>query len=219
MVSLMNDYELRVLAVRHGQTEWNVARRVQGHTDVPLNARGQAQARELARTLAETPEDRPTVIFSADLQRARRTAEIVQEATGARLQFDAGLRERGFGKLEGMNIEAIGRELPEIARRWRERDLDWTPEGGESLRTLIDRVARTSQLLLSGVEREGTIVLFVTHGGVLDVLYRLAACADWQTPSAWKADNCAINRLAYTGNGWRLIDWSGVRRQTTSDMP
>ena len=84
----------RIIAVRHGETAWNVDTRIQGHIDIPLNDTGWWQARQLARALANEPI---AAIYASDLQRAHATAQAVADATGAPLVADPGLRERSFG--------------------------------------------------------------------------------------------------------------------------
>ena len=133
----------RIIAVRHGETAWNVDARIQGHLDVPLNGTGQWQSRQLAHALAHEPI---AAIYASDLQRAHATAQAVADATGAPLVADPGLRERSFGALQGRTFAQIEAEMPEQALRWRKRDPDFAPEGGESLTALRERIAATTHL-------------------------------------------------------------------------
>ena len=95
----MHDHDVtRVLAVRHGETDWNAALRIQGHTDIALNERGRWQAAQLARALAD---EELHAVYSSDLQRAHATAHAVAVNAGLAVQHDLGLRERGFGDFEG----------------------------------------------------------------------------------------------------------------------
>ena len=194
----------RIIAVRHGETAWNRDTRIQGHTDIALNATGQWQARQLARALAQEPL---AAIYSSDLQRAQATAQAVAEATGAPLHLDAGLRERGFGAFEGRSFADIEASLPEQARRWRQREPDYAPEGGDTLLQLRARVHAATEGIAA--RHPGALLLLVAHGGVLDVLYRAATRQSLQAPRTWQLTNTAINRLLWTpGHGLSLVGWA-----------
>ncbi|WP_027994457.1 histidine phosphatase family protein [Simplicispira psychrophila] len=196
----------RIIAIRHGETAWNVDTRIQGHLDIPLNDTGHWQARQLGRALAQEPV---TAIYSSDLQRAMATAQAVADSTGAPLTAEPHLRERGFGALEGRTFAEIEVELPELARRWRKRDPHFTPEGGESLTVLRERIRATVQRL--AVQHPGGLVVLVAHGGVLDVLYRLATGQALQAPRTWQLTNTAINRLLWTPEGLTLVGWADTQ--------
>lgn len=196
----------RIIAVRHGETAWNVDTRIQGHLDIPLNDTGRWQARQLGLALAQQAV---TVIYSSDLQRAHATAQAVADSTGAPLRAEPGLRERGFGTLQGRTFAEIETELPEQARRWRKRDPHFAPEGGESLTALRDRIDATVQRLAA--QHPGGLVVLVAHGGVLDVLYRLATGQELQAPRTWQLTNTAINRLLWTPDGLTLVGWADTQ--------
>ncbi|MFC3216646.1 histidine phosphatase family protein, partial [Comamonas sp. JC664] len=112
-------HSTQIIAIRHGETDWNLAARIQGHTDIPLNATGERQARQLAQALAETPLAH---IYSSDLQRALRTAQALALANGAPLATHSALRERSFGDYEGSRFADIEVSDPPSALRWRKRD-------------------------------------------------------------------------------------------------
>ena len=197
----------RILAIRHGETAWNVDTRIQGHLDIPLNATGLWQARQLGDALAG---EAISAIYTSDLLRARRTAQAVADATGAALVDEPGLRERAFGSFQGRTFAEVETEHPEQARRWRQRDPDYAPDGGESLRVLRERVVDTTHRLAA--RHPGELVLLVTHGGVLDVLYRAATRQDIQAPRTWQLGNAAINRLLWThGHGLSLVGWADTQ--------
>ena len=197
----------RLIVVRHGETAWNVDTRIQGHLDIPLNATGLWQARQLGDALAG---EAISAIYTSDLLRARRTAQAVADATGAALVDEPGLRERAFGSFQGRTFAEVEAEHPEQARRWRQRDPDYAPQGGESLRVLRERVVDTTHRLAA--RHPGELVLLVTHGGVLDVLYRAATRQDIQAPRTWQLGNAAINRLLWThGHGLSLVGWADTQ--------
>lgn len=196
----------RIIAIRHGETAWNVDTRIQGHLDIPLNDTGLWQADQAARALADEPI---AAIYTSDLLRALATAQAVARTTGAPLATDTGLRERSFGYFQGRTFAEIEADLPEDARRWRKRDPHYTPEGGESLVTLHDRIERTVTALAQ--QHVGEQVVMVAHGGVLDVLYRLATRQDIQAPRTWLLSNAAINRLLWTPDGLSLVGWADTQ--------
>lgn len=193
----------RIIAIRHGETAWNVDTRIQGHLDIPLNDTGRWQARQAAQALADEPI---AAIYTSDLQRAHATAQAVAEATGAPLVAEPGLRERSFGHFQGRTFAEIEAEQPENALRWRKRDPHYAPEGGESLVALRERIARTVDALAG--RHAGEQVVMVAHGGVLDTLYRMATGQDIQAPRTWQLANAAINRLLWTPDGLTLVGWA-----------
>ncbi|MBA4113179.1 MAG: histidine phosphatase family protein [Verminephrobacter sp.] len=201
----------RIIAIRHGETAWNVDTRIQGHLDIPLNDTGLWQARQLARALAGEPL---SAIYASDLQRAHTTARAIAEATGAPLLPEPALRERSFGELEGRTFAEIEAKLPEQARRWRQRDPHFAPEGGETLVQLRERIAATTHRLAA--QHTGGLVVLVAHGGVLDVLYRLATGQELQAPRTWQLANAAINRLLWTPEGLTLVGWADTQHLDTA---
>jgi probable phosphoglycerate mutase len=196
----------RIIAVRHGETAWNVDTRIQGHLDIPLNDTGLWQARQLARALANEPV---AAIYTSDLQRARATAQAVADSTSAPLTPERDLRERSFGALEGRTFAEVEIDLPELALRWRKRDPHFAPEGGESLTLLRERIAHTVHRLAA--RHPGEQVVLVAHGGVLDMLYRLATGQEIQAPRTWQLANAAINRLLWTPQGLSLVGWADTQ--------
>ncbi|MBS0293235.1 MAG: histidine phosphatase family protein [Proteobacteria bacterium] len=198
----------RIIAVRHGETAWNVDTRIQGHLDIPLNDTGLWQARQLGRALAE---EHVAAIYSSDLQRAYATAEAVAQTTRAPLAPARGLRERSFGSFQGRTFRQIEEESPEQALRWRRRDPHFVPEGGgESLVMLRERISCTVDEIAA--RHRGQQIVLVAHGGVMDVLYRLATRLDLQAPRTWQLTNAAINRLLWTGdNGLTLVGWADTQ--------
>ena len=197
----------RILAIRHGETAWNVATRIQGHLDIPLNDTGLQQARWLAQALAG--RDELHAVYASDLARAHVTAQTIAEATGLAVTTHRGLRERAFGDFQGRTFAEIEAELPEHAHHWRKRSPEWAPPGeGESLLVLRDRVLATVDELAS--RHMGEQIVLVAHGGVMDVLYRAATRMDLQAPRTWLLPNTAVNRLLWTPQGLSLVGWADV---------
>ena len=196
----------RILAIRHGETAWNVDTRIQGHLDVDLNDQGRWQAQRLAQSLAQ--RDAIDHIYSSDLSRAHNTARAIAQATGAPITVTPGLRERHFGFFQGKTFAEIEATWPEDTRRWRGRDPLWQPEGGESLVMVKDRIEQLLHSLAS--PHAGQQIALVAHGGVMDVLYRLATGQDLQAPRTWALSNTAVNRLLWTPQGLSLVGWADV---------
>ena len=193
----------RIIAVRHGETAWNVATRIQGQLDIGLNARGRWQAAQVAQALRGEPLQ---AAYASDLARAWDTAQTIAQASAVGLTAHVGLRERGFGEFEGLTHADIEARWPEHALRWRQRDPHWAPPSGESLAELRDRIRHTLDELASA--HVGQQIVLVAHGGVLDVLYRLATGQTIQAPRSWQLGNATINRLLWTPEGLSLVGWS-----------
>ena len=197
----------RIIAIRHGETAWNVDTRLQGHTDIGLNERGQWQARRVALALTEEPID---AIYSSDLSRAHATAQAIAQRNPQLAHMlvptHTGLRERGFGTFEGQTYAQIASNFPEESERWRTRDPNFAPPGGESLLQLRERIASTVTELAS--RHVGQQIVIVAHGGVMDALYRLATQLDVKAPRTWALGNAAINRLLWTPDGLTLVGWA-----------
>lgn len=193
----------RLLAVRHGETAWNAAGRIQGQLDIGLNETGLWQAGQLAAALCEEPID---AIYSSDLARARQTAEPLARQIGLPLRLDPGLRERAFGAFQGLTFDEIAIRWPDASRAWRQRDPDFAPPGGESLRVFLARAVGTVERLAA--LHPGQTIAVVSHGGVMDCLYRAATRVDLQAARSWLLGNASINRLLYTAQGLSLIGWS-----------
>ena len=196
----------RVLAIRHGETTWNVDTRIQGQLDIDLNDTGRWQAERLAQALAGEPI---SAIYASDLGRAYNTALAISRVAGIAVVTDTGLRERHFGEFQGKTFVEIETALPEQARLWRTRDPGFTPIGGESLLQLRERVVSTAEKLAA--RHPGELIALVGHGGVMDVLYRAATRLDIQAPRTWALGNAAINRLLWTPDGFTLVGWADTQ--------
>lgn len=193
----------RIIAIRHGETTWNVDTRIQGRLDIPLNATGRGQAARLAQALKDEPI---SAVYASDLTRAWETAAYLGQAHGLPVTPEAGLRERGFGDFEGKTFAEIEALLPEQSLRWRKRDPEFAPAGGESLLALKSRVEEATARLAA--RHPGQLIALVGHGGVMDVLYRAATRLHLQAPRTWTLGNAAINRLLWTPQGLSLVGWA-----------
>ena len=196
----------RIIAIRHGETAWNLDTRLQGHLDIALNTTGLWQAAQVAQALSSEAID---AVYASDLLRAWQTANAIAHATGSTLKADQGLRERGFGEFEGKTYAEIEATWPEASQRWRKREPHWAPSGGESLSAMRERVLTTASALAR--QHLGGQIVLVAHGGVMDILYRLATGQELHAPRSWQLGNAAINRLLWTPEGFTLVGWSDTR--------
>jgi probable phosphoglycerate mutase len=196
----------RLIAVRHGETAWNVDTRIQGQLDIGLNDTGLWQARRVGEALADEPI---AAIYASDLARAWQTALEIARPRGIEVQPEPALRERAFGHFEGRTFADIDASLPEQARLWRTRDPAFAPDGGgESLLAFRERVTGIAGQLAQ--RHPGELVVLVAHGGVMDVLYRAATRQELQAPRTWHLGNAAINRLLWTPQGFTLVGWGDI---------
>jgi 2,3-bisphosphoglycerate-dependent phosphoglycerate mutase len=210
----------RVLAIRHGETSWNVDTRIQGKLDIGLNDNGRKQAERLGAALAKSQAQEPlnviSAIYSSDLWRAYDTALSISQATGVPVVTDEGLRERGFGVFEGKTFDEIAQLWPDQSLRWRQRDPHFCPEGGESLTQFTERILKASQALAAA--HLGQQIALVAHGGVMDVLYRAATGQGIQAPRTWSLGNAVINRLLWTPAGFTLVGWNDAQHLEDAAM-
>ena len=196
----------RIIAIRHGETAWNIYTRIQGHLDIPLSANGRWQATRLADALRDEPIK---AIYASDLTRAWETAEYIGQAHRLAVVKEVGLRERDFGDFEGKTFAEIELLLPEQSQRWRKRDPEFYPSGGETLVTLRARVLEAAVRVAA--QHPGEQIALVGHGGVMDVLYRAATGLDIQAPRTWTLSNAAINRVLWTPEGFTLVGWADTQ--------
>lgn len=193
----------RIVAIRHGETAWNVDTRIQGHLDIPLNDTGRWQARRAGAALAG---ESLSAVYASDLGRAYQTAQAVADVAGLPVVADPGLRERAFGTFEGKTFAEIESAWPDEALRWRRRDPAFEPAGGESLLRFRERIVGTLNRLAA--RHPGEQIVLVGHGGVMDVLYRAATGQELQAPRTWALGNAAINRLLWTPEVLTLVGWA-----------
>lgn len=196
----------RIIAIRHGETAWNVDTRIQGQLDVELNDTGRWQARQTALALQE--ED-IAAIYASDLSRAFETARAIGAVAGLQPVPVPALRERHFGHFQTLTWAEIETQWPQQAQQWRTRVPDWSPQGGESLLTLRARISDAVHTLAQ--RHLGQQIVLVAHGGVMDVLYRLATGQELQAPRQWPLGNAAVNRLLWTPQSLSLVGWGDDR--------
>lgn len=192
----------RVCIIRHGETEWNVQKRIQGHTDIPLNETGRAQALAMAFNAAH---QRFQAIYSSDLARALETAKALAAREDHEVRPLPQLRERHYGLFQGLTAEEGARLHPQAHAHYLARDLDYDFGSGESLRDFAARVSDGIDWLVR--HHAGQTIAAVSHSGVLDVVYRRATGRPLHTPRDFAIPNCALNWFRFDGQGWHLEAW------------
>jgi 2,3-bisphosphoglycerate-dependent phosphoglycerate mutase len=186
----------RILLIRHGETEWNRIERIQGMEDIPLNAAGLAQAEAVAIEIGKIVRGDAELV-SSDLVRTRETAKPIVEATGLHARYDARLRERHFGILQGKTYTEWREMDAEGARRHAEGDQDYGPEGGETAREFYLRCVNAVTDLAIACD-ESTLVV-VTHGGVVSSMYRHSQGVGAMGARTWSVPNASISEWRFDG--------------------
>ncbi|MET0311042.1 MAG: histidine phosphatase family protein [Burkholderiaceae bacterium] len=206
--------------VRHGETDWNLQLRFQGQVDPPLNATGHEQARRIARRLASEHADH---LYSSDLLRTRQTAEPISahflglpvEKNLFASHDEAGLREQSFGVVDGMRVDDIKLQHPQAWAQWLLFHEDYAMPSGESTRRFHERVMEAVRRIAAAHTGESLVV--VTHGGVLDMIYRTARGLPLSGPRQCEIPNAAFNRVKMTDEAIEIIDWADTRH--LADLP
>ena len=158
---------MKLILIRHGETDWVREGRYQGSTDVPLNRCGRAQARSVARLIKK---ERPTAVYSSELTRAVETANLIARACRRRVVRDSRLNEVSFGDWEGRSHKEIRAQFPKAVRAWYSARWSSRAPGGETLRSLKQRVTGfLNELCDRFLTRQGTCVV-VSHGGPIRMI-------------------------------------------------
>jgi len=195
-----------ILLIRHGETAWNRMRRMQGHIDIGLNDEGQRQARSLARALQA---ERPAAIYASDLQRARDTAQAVADIHQLPVHIEVALRERGYGAFEGLMYDEISHHHPEAFALWQSRDPHVRFPAGERDAETLEEFHQRSVDVITRIAQQhpDQRIVIVTHGGLLDCLYRAAHGLSITSPRDFSILNAAINRLHWDGHQFHVKQW------------
>lgn len=206
----------RICMVRHGETAWNAEGRVQGQTDVPLSAVGEAQARALRAALAG---ERFAALYASDLSRVRQTAAPVAALLGLPVRLEPRLRERHYGKFETLTYAEARERLPQDYARFRAKDPDYDFGSGESLRRFYERAVAC----VAGIaaRHAGAAVLVFTHGGVLEMVHRHAHGTGISAPRDFEIPNAALNWIEIGPRHWRVRSWAQVAHleRALDDLP
>lgn len=198
----------RFCLIRHGETTWNTERRLQGHTDTPLNSRGEIQARQMAQALKNASLSFD-ILYSSDLQRAVNTANAIEQLFGVQATIESALRERHFGVLQGLSIEQAPIAHPAIWQAHIARELDHDLAGGESILQFAARVEGVIEKLR--MLHSGKTILLVSHGGTLDMMYRIASKQSLGSERIVSVPNASLNWIEHNDQGWSVERWADTR--------
>lgn len=189
--------KMKLYIVRHGETEWNKERRLQGQVDIPLNESGRRIARETAGGLAGIPFD---LCYSSPLSRARETAELILEGRSTPVIEDERIIEMAFGECEGGCCARSGWNLPEGFRLFFDGpDKYQAPSGGESFAQVKKRTGEFLQELYGRAEYQNSNILITTHGAALAGLLnniKGKSLAEYWGEGVHK--NCAVTEIEVT---------------------
>jgi probable phosphoglycerate mutase len=201
-----------LILLRHGETDWNRELRFQGHVDVSLNAIGLEQARRLAARLAG---ERAHALYASDLLRAQQTATPVAMQLGLPTVSDVMLREQSFGQVDGMRVDDIKVQYPEAWEQWLRFEEDYCMPEGETTRQFHARIMDAVNRLCAS--HPGQTLVLVTHGGVLDMVYRTARSLGLSGPRQSDIPNAGLNRVRVREGGIDILTWADIGH--LADLP
>jgi len=199
----------RFIVVRHGETAWNAQGRIQGHLDSPLNEEGLAQALLVGERLAREHID---TIYCSDLGRVLQTVQPLVDRIGMDPISEARLRERHLGIFQGLTSAECRARHPEDYARFHGRDVEHVVPGGESIRQVYARVAAFFDA--KAREHAGHCVAVVTHGGILDALYRHVTGTPLEKIRDFTIYNASLNWMRFEGGRWELDQWGDISHLT-----
>lgn len=192
-----------LLLVRHGETAWNRARRWQGQHDLPLTAVGDAQAVATARRLMV---ERPVSLYSSDLIRARRTADVIAGACSLEVQLDPGLREVDVGSWVGLTSDEAATRFPDGHARWVSGGTGW--DDGETYPAMAERVVAAIGEIAGRYAAQDRVII-VTHGGPIRAAaaHAVALVGDGRRRLA-AGPNASLTTIEVRDDGWRLVAYN-----------
>jgi len=195
----------RFCLVRHGETDWNAERRLQGYTDIPLNTRGLAQAAQTAKALKKA-NFQFDVLYTSDLHRAKQTAQAIEHLFAVSAISQSSLRERHLGALQGLTIHEATLLEPELWQIHLSRDIHQELRGGESISQFANRIKTALQEIQE--KHSGETILIVSHGGSLDMMYRMASKQALDAEKLVAVPNASLNWISFDGENWKVDNWA-----------
>ena len=196
--------ETEIILIRHGETEWNSQKRMQGHSNSDLSSVGEAQIQALGQWMKNVPFD---LIYSSDSLRAKQTAESITQFSGHELQFDQRLREKNLGVFEGLTSEEARERHPEVFHLFKTAGSKYVIDEGESTQQLQDRALEiVNEIRIKHPEER---VLLVTHGGFIRVVMKHSLGLSLETPTRFLIRNTGVFRLVWEDK-WLVSQMGGV---------
>lgn len=203
MVEIPSNSKTRICLVRHGETEWNAQRRLQGQIDIALNPTGVRQAKAAGAWLRRTGGI--SALYASDLKRAWVTAEHIGAALGLVPQPAPEMRERNYGIFQGHTYAEAKEKYPLAYDAFERRDPDCDFETGETLKAMFERVTGKLQALASAHAGESIVV--VLHGGVLDIVNRFVRGNPLEMPRDFLIPNAGLNWISTVDGRWTVETW------------
>lgn len=210
-ISLM--MKTKITVVRHGETEWNKALKLQGHQNSELTNNGIEQAKKLAETIRLRKFDN---LISSDLGRAVHTAQIINKHMNLEIAKDISLRERAFGVMEGFTKTESQQNNPEIYEAYMQDKIDYVVPNGESHRQFYERVITGFQNIAEKYNNRH--ILVVAHGGVLDCVMRRIFNLELGTERSYIIPNTSVNTFTINNNEWLLEEWGNIEHLKMADV-
>jgi alpha-ribazole phosphatase len=192
---------MRLILIRHGETEWNATLRYQGHANIPLNEQGRAQARAAGERLARYGA---TALYTSDIVRAAQTAEVIGGTLGLAPRPMPDLREIDVGQWEGLTPEELYRRFPEHMEAFNRDPARTVRLGGESYAQLQERALKSLNTLHAAHPGD-ELVLAVSHGGTIRALLCHIIGLDLAHFGRLWLDNGSFTELRHGAHGWRLV--------------
>ncbi|MDG1486575.1 MAG: histidine phosphatase family protein [SAR324 cluster bacterium] len=196
--------ETEIILIRHGETEWNSQKRMQGHSNSDLSEVGREQIQALGELMKNVSFDH---IYSSDSLRARQTAEAITQYSGHTLQFDQRIREKNLGVFEGLTSTEAKERHPEVYRLFKTAGANYVIDEGESTQQLLERALEFIEEIRLRHPQER--VVMVTHGGVVRVLMKYALGLSIDSPTRFIIKNTGIFGLIWNEN-WLVTQMGGV---------
>ncbi len=194
-----------LFAVRHGETQWNLCGKQQGHLDSPLTELGVEQAQAIALDLSQRNID---ILYSSDLGRAIQTANIIAERLSVQMNTDDRLRERHLGLMQGLTKSEFANKFPKESSKFNSGDPDYVLPGGESASQRYTRCIECVEDLAA--QHAGKRLLIVAHGGALNSFFHKALNLPLTEPRRFSLFNASINAFSITKGTWRLDTWGQI---------
>ena len=191
----------RILLIRHGETEWNRLRRFQGHSDLPLNSKGNSQAQALAQALKNVAIN---AMYSSPLKRSVETARLIGEFhPSIPLIKESGLKEMNLGEFEGIEAQLWAERHQEFRKAWNENPADLAMPGGESLREVQLRASDTFERISESHAPDSTL-LICSHNFVIVSLLCFASKTPLNQFREFRQDTAALNIFYKDGIKYQL---------------
>jgi probable phosphoglycerate mutase len=200
----------RITIVRHGETEWNKSMQLQGHTDSPLTEIGIKQAEQLAETIKNRNYD---LLISSDLNRAKRTAKIINKHLNLNIEINKELRERAFGIMEGLTRKEVEIKYKDTFRAYMTRTSDFNIRNGESLKVFSARVIKAINEIAEKYCNKN--ILIISHGGVLDCIIRYIFNIKLDVERKFSIYNTSVNSIIIDNGKWFLEEWGNIEHLKT----